>query len=107
MKKTEQFQNIKLDIQTDDFDPTKDILSTIRLELKKLMCIYGGILGADVYLSEIDSGQDGRKSARMRVGAPGCSYTAEAYSDNWNQALSEVSSQLRNQLLDRNRLAVA
>ena len=107
MKKTERFQNIKLDIQTEDFDPTNDILSAIRVELKKLMRIYGSILGANVYLSEARTSSKNTKMARMKVGAPGRSYTAEAYSDNWSQALSEASGQLRNQLLDRNRLSAA
>lgn len=101
MKKTERFQNIKLDIQTDDFDPHKDILSAIRVELKKLMRIYGSILGADVYLSESHANQMDCKMARMRVGAPGRDYSAEAYSDNWNEALSEVTGKLRAQILNR------
>ncbi len=107
MKKTERFQNIKIDIQTDDFDPNKDILSAIRVELKKLMRIYGSILGAEVYLSHTGASSASGKMARMKVGAPGRNYTAEAYSDNWSEVLSEVSGQLQNQLLDRNRLAVA
>lgn len=101
MKKTERFQNIKLDIQTDDFDPNKDILSAIRIELKKLMRIYGSILGAEVYLSDSHTSSTNCKMARMRVGAPGRSYTAEAHSDSWNQALSEVTNQLRAQILSR------
>lgn len=101
MRKTERFQNIKLDIQTDDFDPTKDILSAIRIELKKLMRIYGSILGADVYLRESHDTQTDGKMARMMVGAPGRNYSAEAYSDSWDEALSEVTGKLRAQILNR------
>lgn len=107
MQKTERFQNIKLDIQTNDFDPGKDVLSAIRIELKKIMRIYGSIIGADIYLSETAAEPEAMKLARIKVGAPGRSYVAEAYSDNWGQALSEVSSQLQTQLLDRSRLARA
>ncbi len=101
MKKTERFQNIKLAIQTDDFDPTNDIISAIRMELKKLMRIYGSILGADVYLSDSPVSQSDRKLARMRVGVPGRNYVAEAYSDTWNHALLEVTGNLKNQILGR------
>lgn len=101
MKKTERFQNIKLDIQTDDFDPSKDILSAIRVELKKLMRIYGSILGAEVYLSDSHIPSENCKMARMSVGAPGRNYSAEAWSDNWNQALSEATGKLRAQILNR------
>ena len=101
MKKTERFQNIRLDIQTDDFDPARDTLTTIRIELKKLMRIYGGILGANIYLSESKSRKNARKLARMKVGTPGRNYIAEAYSDDWNQALTEVSNQLQTQISSR------
>ncbi len=107
MRKTVRFQNIKLDIQADDFYPGPDLLIAIRTELKKLMRIYGSILSAEVYLSEDDSSHTIQKTARIMVGAPGRSYTAEAYSDKWDEALFEVSNQLRNQLLDRNRPFVA
>ena len=101
MKKTERFQNIKLDIQTVDFDPTSDIMSTIRTELKKLMRIYGNIVGADVYLQESDPNDAGNKMARIRVGLPGQSLFAEASSATWIQALTDVSGSLKNQILSR------
>ncbi|GHB80889.1 HPF/RaiA family ribosome-associated protein [Persicitalea jodogahamensis] len=101
MKKTERFQNIKLDIQTDDFDPSKDIITTIHIELRKLMRVYGSILGADVYLCYDSPTDADRKVARMRVGAPGRNYVAEACSDTWDQALLEVTGKLRSQLLGR------
>ncbi|WP_373511849.1 HPF/RaiA family ribosome-associated protein [Persicitalea sp.] len=101
MQKIERFQNIKLAIQTEDFDPTIDVLTNIRAEIKNLMRIYGSILGADVYLSESNFAQPYNKLARIRVGAPGRNYFAEASSDSWPQALSEVSGKLRRQILER------
>ncbi|MPR35772.1 HPF/RaiA family ribosome-associated protein [Salmonirosea aquatica] len=101
MKKTERFQNIKLDIQTEDFDPTSDIMSTIRAELKKLMRIYGNIVGADVYLKESNRSEPDNKMARIRVGVPGQSLFAEASSTTWIQALSDVSGNLKSQILSR------
>lgn len=101
MKKTERFQNIKLDIQTVDFDPTSDVMGVIRTELKKLMRIYGNIVGADVYLKISSPAEPDNKMARIRVGVPGQNLFAEARSATWNQALSDVTGQLRNQILSR------
>lgn len=101
MKKTERFQNIKLDIQTVDFDPTSDIMGAIRNELKKLMRIYGNIVGADVYLKESNPAEPENKVARIRVGVPGRNLFAEASSSTWHQALSDVTGQLRTQILSR------
>ena len=101
MKKTERFQNIKLDIQTVDFDPTSDVMSTIRNELKKLMRIYGNIVGADVYLKMSSRSEPDNKVARIRVGVPGQNLFAEACSTTWNQALSDVTGKLRTQILSR------
>ena len=96
MKKTERFQNIKLDIHTQDFDPPQDLMSVIRTELRKIMRVYGSVLGVDVYLTQAE-----HKMARMRVGAPGRSFIAEASSDDWNQSLTEAADQLRSQITGR------
>lgn len=101
MKKTEQFQNIKLDIQTVDFDPTSDVMGAIRTELKKLMRIYGNIVGAEVYLKMSNRAEPDNKMARIRVGVPGQNLFAEACSTTWIQALSEVTGKLRTQILSR------
>jgi putative sigma-54 modulation protein len=101
MKKTERFQNIKLDIQTEDFDPSNDIMGVIRMEMRKLMRIYGNIVGADVYLKESNRSEPDNKMARIRVGVPGHSLFAEASSTTWIQALTDVSGNLRSQILSR------
>lgn len=101
MRKIEQFQNIKLDIQTVDFDPSSDIMSIVRAELRKLMRIYGNIVGADVYLQQSGGSESSDKVARMRVGVPGKDLIAEAASSTWGQALSEVTGKLRSQILRR------
>ncbi len=101
MKKTERFQNIKLDIQTVDFDPTSDIMGVIRSELRKLMRIYGNIVGADVCLRISNPAEPDNKTARIRVGVPGQNLFAEASSTTWNQALSDVTGKLRIQILSR------
>jgi putative sigma-54 modulation protein len=101
MRKIEQFQNIKLDIQTVDFDPSSDIMSIIRAELRKLMRIYGNIVGADIYLQQSNPSEPQDKVARIRVGVPGKDLFAEATSSTWGQALSEVTGKLRNQILRR------
>ncbi len=101
MKKTERFQNIKLDIQAEDFDPGNDILGVIRTEMRKLMRIYGNIVGADVYLKESDLDAPDNKLARIRVGVPGQNLFAEASSTTWHQALSDVTGKLRTQILSR------
>jgi putative sigma-54 modulation protein len=101
MKKTERIQNIRLDIQTVDFDPSIDLLRGIRSEIKKLMRIYGNIVGADVCLQQIDSAEYGSKIARFRIGVPGRSLIAEAASTTWVQALSDATGNLRMQILNR------
>ena len=101
MKKTERFQNIKLDIQTEDFDLGNDVMGVIRMEMRKLMRIYGNIVGADVYLKESNPAAPGNKLARIRVGVPGQNLFAEASSPTWNQALSDVTGKLSTQILSR------
>ncbi|TDB68068.1 HPF/RaiA family ribosome-associated protein [Arundinibacter roseus] len=101
MKKIEQFQNIKLDIQAENFDPENYILSRVRHELKKLMRLYGNIVGADVYLQQEGIVGQEHKMARIRVGVPGRDLIAEAISSNWLEAISEVGAKLRNQIQNR------
>ena len=101
MKKTEQFQNIKLYIQTVNFDPNYEILASIKQELKKLMRLYGNIIGADVYLVETNMAHSESKVARIRVGMPGRDLYAESASTSWMEAISEVAGKLRSQILSR------
>ncbi len=101
MKKTERIQNIKLAIQTVDFDPSLELLRGIRTEMKNLMRIYGSILGADVYLCQCDAPEADYKLARIRVGVPGRDLIAEACSTTWMDALADVSSKLKNQIMNR------
>lgn len=102
MKKTERIQNITLAIQTVNFDPSLELLRGVRNEMKNLMRIYGSILGADVYLCQSTVTDADYKVARIRVGVPGRDLVAEACSTTWMQALSDVSSKLKNQILNRN-----
>jgi putative sigma-54 modulation protein len=101
MKKTEQFQNIKLDIQTVNFDPTSATMANVRQELKKLMRLYGNIVGADVYLLETNVSELKNKVARIRVGVPGRDLFAESAANSWMQAISDVAAKLRSQIMSR------
>lgn len=101
MKKTEQFLNIKLDIQTVNFDPNTAILGSVRQELKKLMRLYGNIVGADVYLVETNYAEPENKVARMRVGVPGNDLYAESKANSWMLAITDVAAKLRSQIMSR------
>ncbi|GAB3173215.1 HPF/RaiA family ribosome-associated protein [Telluribacter humicola] len=103
MNRVEQLENIKLDIRTVDVEPDAETISKVRNELKKLMRLYGSIVGADVFLKELSETRQNNKLARMRVGIPGRDLIAEASSSSWATALSMVSDMLRNQIMNRYR----
>ncbi|WP_247231366.1 HPF/RaiA family ribosome-associated protein [Telluribacter sp. SYSU D00476] len=103
MNRIEQLENIKLDIRTVDVEPDAETISKVRNELKKLMRLYGSIVGADVFLKELSETRQNNKLARMRVGIPGRDLIAEASSSSWATALSMVSDMLRNQIMNRYR----
>lgn len=103
MNRVEQLENIKLDIRTVDVEPDAETISKVRNELKKLMRLYGSIVGADVFLKELSETRQNNKLARMRVGIPGKDLIAEASSSSWATALSMVSDMLRNQIMNRYR----
>jgi putative sigma-54 modulation protein len=105
MKKTERIQNIKLDIQTINFDPSVDLLRKVRTELKKLMRVYGNIVGADVSLQLSEPSEQADKIARFRIGVPGQNLFAESVSSTWGQALADATSKLQNQILNRHQAA--
>jgi putative sigma-54 modulation protein len=101
MNRIEQLENIKLDIRTIDVEPDAETINTVRMELKKLMRLYGSIVGADVLLKELSQNRGNTKVARMRVGLPGRDLFAEASSSSWATALTIVSDMLRKQILSR------
>ena len=103
MNRVEQLENIKLDIRTVDVEPDAETIGKVRNELKKLMRLYGSIVGADVFLKELSETRQNNKLARMRVGIPGKDLIAEASSSSWATALSMVSDMLRNQIMNRYR----
>jgi putative sigma-54 modulation protein len=103
MNRVEQLENIKLDIRTVDVEPDAETISKVRNELKKLMRLYGSIVGADVFLKELSQSRKDNKVARMRVGIPGKDLIAEASSSSWATALTMVSDMLRSQIMNRYR----
>ncbi|HEV7350721.1 HPF/RaiA family ribosome-associated protein [Telluribacter sp.] len=103
MNRIEQLEHIKLDIRTVDVEPDAETINKVRNELKKLMRLYGSIVGADVFLKEISQSRKNNKLARMRVGIPGQDLIAEASSSSWATALSMVSEMLCHQILNRYR----
>ncbi|GAB2797637.1 hypothetical protein GCM10027275_48930 [Rhabdobacter roseus] len=103
MNTIEKLNNIKLDVETEGTEPSTEVLSKVRLELKKLMHLYGNIVGVNVYLKQVPQQEKNAKWVRWRVGIPGRDIFAEASSSTWVSAISQASDQISVQLLNRYR----
>ena len=103
MNTIEQLDNIKLHVETEGVEPEREVLSHVRSELKKLMHLYGNIVGADIHLKQIPQGRSNVRWARWRVGIPGRDIFGEASAPSWLGAIVEASDQIKLQLRNRYR----
>ena len=101
MSYTENFEGIKLDVQSVDITISDDLQQHIRSTISKLKRHGNKIDSVDVYFKEEASQSTNSKKVSMRVGIPGNDVFAEDTGDNWYEQLKNVEEKLKRQLEKR------
>lgn|SRR5690554_7826693 len=98
MNYTEHFQGIKLDVQTVDHEPGKEVEERIRQMLSYLLRFTDKIIYANVYLRDKEGKSTEQKSVTIQLGVPGPDVVASDKGDNFMALLASVEEKLRRQL---------
>jgi len=101
MSYTENFEGIKLDVQSVDITISDDLQQQIRNTISKLKRHGNRIDSVDVYFKQEASQSTNSKKVSMRVGIPGNDVFAEDTGDNWYEQLKNVEEKLKRQLEKR------
>lgn len=97
---TYNIDNIKIDLQTIDFDATPALRDLVESELRRIMKFRSDIVASDVYMHEDGHDPAKNKVVRWRLGIPGKDLFAEAAEKSWGAGLRATSDKLRRQFVD-------
>lgn len=98
---TEQFEGIKLDIQTVDLTISDKVQQKIRVMIKRLKRHISEINWVDIYFKKESSQATDYRTLSVRVGIPGNDVFASDTGNHWTELLKKVEYKLRRQLKKR------
>jgi|GEM_PF-357374 len=94
--------NVRLDIETVNFEITDNQRDIILEALSKLRRYYSGdVITAEVYMRVEAHGGPNDKSLRIKYGVPGNDVFAEDNGENWGTMAHNVTAKLKRQLEKR------
>lgn len=98
MNYTENYQGIKIDVQSVNIDINTAVQEEIRTSIDKLSKFTHDINAVDVYFKTEGSGSNVVSIVGMRVGIPGPDVFAEEKGAHWIPLLKDVVDKLVRQL---------
>jgi|ADGO01.1.fsa_nt_gi ribosomal subunit interface protein len=98
---TENFEGIKLDIQTVDMTIKEDVRDQVYKMIRRLRRIANEISYVDINFKKESGHSTNDKSVSVRLGIPGNDAFANDSGDHWLAVLSSVEDKLRSQLEKR------
>ena len=98
MNYTEQFEGIKMDVQTVDLSISDELQQQIRDMIKRLKRHISEINWVDVYFKKESSQSTDIRTVGVRLGIPGNDAFASDSGGNWSTLLKNVEEKLRRQL---------
>lgn len=98
MNYTENYQGIKIDVQTQHVDISEDVQQEIRNNIDKISRHTKDINFIDVYFKTEGSGSNIISIVGMRVAIPGSDTFAEEKGQNWIPLLKSVADKIISQL---------
>jgi ribosome-associated translation inhibitor RaiA len=101
MKYTENYENVKLDVQTVDITIDDDVKQRLRNLITHLVSRNPKITHANIYLEDKSHKSTNPKSVSIRLGVPGKDPFASDSGDNFMVLLASVEEKLRKQLEKR------
>jgi putative sigma-54 modulation protein len=101
MNHTEQFEGIKMDIQTVDLTISSELQQKIRKMIKRLKRHISEINWVDVYFKKESSQSTNVRRVSVRLGIPGNDVFASDSGNYWSTLLKNVEEKLRKQLKKR------
>jgi putative sigma-54 modulation protein len=101
MNYTEQFEGIRMDIQTVDLNVSEELHLEIRNMIKRLQRHISEINWIDIYFKKEASQSTDVKTVSVRLGIPGNDAFASDSGNHWAELLKNVEEKLRRQLRKR------
>lgn len=99
MNYTENYEDIKLDVQAVDFTPEDAVNERIRRMLSYLKRFSSGrIVYASIFLQDKENKSTDQKSVRVQLGVPGPDLVASDRGDNFMALIASVEDKLARQL---------
>jgi len=98
MNYTENFEDIKLDVQAVDFTPEKMVEERIRKMISYLKRFSSEIVYVTIYLENKEGKSTEQKSVKAILGVPGPDIIASDTGDNFMELLANVEDKLAKQL---------
>ncbi|HNP17156.1 MAG TPA: HPF/RaiA family ribosome-associated protein [Fulvivirga sp.] len=98
MNYTENFEDIKLDVQAVDITINEEIQKEIRNIIKRLKRHISDVNFMDVYFTDKSGKATNPRKVGIRLGVPGNDAYASDTGDNWMELLKNVEEKLRRQL---------
>jgi len=101
MNYTENFEGIKIDVQTVDLTISEELQQKIRDMIKRLQRHISEINWVDVHFKKESSQSTDMKTVSARLGIPGNDAFASDSGNHWSELLKNVEEKLRRQLRKR------
>lgn len=99
MKQAENFENIKLEVQTIGFSSNERIQDRIKQMLDYLTRFSSGrIVYASVFMENKEGKSTEQKSVKVQLGVPGPDIVASSKGDDFLKLLADVQNKLVRQL---------
>lgn len=98
MNYTENFEGIKLDVQSVDFTPEQKVEERIKKMLSYLKRFSNEIVYASIYLENKKDKSTEQKSVTVQLGVPGPDIVASDKGDDFMALLANVEEKLARQI---------
>lgn len=98
MNYTENYNGVKIDVQSPNVDINEAVQAEIRTTIDKLSKFAHNINAADFYFKEEGHSNSPHNSVGVRLGIPGPDVFAEETGDNWVTLIKSVTDKLVKQL---------
>lgn len=89
---------MKMDIQTVGFNAHESLVEHAREKTESLTHYFDRIVGAEIYLKQVQDGKEQTKVAEIRLNIPGHDLFASSKSDKFEASLNESIEKLKGQI---------
>ena len=92
---------MKITIQSPGFAPAQELINFVHKKIKKLSCLYGGIIGSEVCLRLNSSASGDNKICSIRLLIPGNDLLASSQYKKFEIAIAQTVEALKRQIKKR------